>query len=45
MTAIQSKSGRVIYEGTEKISYEGRVGKIDILQITLPAQAKLQEEV
>jgi len=45
MTAIQSKAGRIMYEGTEKISYVGRVDKIEIPEILLLASAESKVKV
>jgi len=39
MIAIQSKAGRFMYEGTEKISYVGRVDRIKVPEISLLGKA------
>jgi len=45
MTAIQNKAGRIMYEVMEKIGYRERVDKIEIPDISLPAQAESKAEV
>lgn len=45
MMPIPSKAGRIMYEGMEKISYRGRMDKMEIPEIVLPAQADLKAEV
>ena len=45
LTAIQSKAGVLKDEGHEKISYGGRVEKVDVPEVKLQAQADSKAEV